>query len=208
MKVLMINGSCRKGSNTGICLDEIAQVLEGQDIEIEVYAIPASPLRDCTGCMACRRLDGICAFGKEDGVNAFIEKAKEADGFVFGAPVYFAHPSARILAFMDRVFYAGGAAFTHKPAAGIAVARRGGTEASFDVLNKHFAINQMPIVTSTYWNNAFGREAGEVAQDAEGMATMRNIGRNMAWMLKCIEAGRAAGIEAPEAEHARLNFIR
>lgn len=208
MKVLLVNGSTRKGSNTGICLNEIAQVLEDEGIETETYVIPGAPLRDCTGCGACSKLNGSCAFGKDDGVNAFIERAKEGDGFVFGTPVYYAHPSGRILAFMDRVFYAGGKYLAHKPAAGIAVARRGGTETSYDALNKHFGINQMPIVSSTYWSNAFGRKVGEVEQDVEGMATMRNIGRNMAWLLKCIEAGKAAGIEVPEAERAFFNFVR
>lgn len=120
-----------------------------------------------------------------------------------------AHRSiTRILSFLDRAFYAGGAAFAHKPGASIAVARRAGTCASVDVLNKYFTINQMPVVSSTYWNVAFGGAPEEALQDAEGIATMRNLGRNMAWMLKCIEAGRAAGITAPEPERARTNFIR
>lgn len=207
MKVLLVNGSTRKGSNTGICLDQIAKVLEAEGIETETYVIPGAPLRDCIGCGACSKMDG-CAFGKDDGVNDFIAKAAEADGFVFGTPVYYAHPSGRILSFMDRVFYAGGKTLAHKPAAGIAIARRGGTEASFDVLNKYFGITQMPIVTSTYWSNAFGRKVGEVEQDVEGMATMRNLAHNMAWMLKCIEAGRAAGVEVPQAERAIFNFVR
>ena len=134
--------------------------------------------------------------------------AEQADGFVFGSPVYYAHPSGRILSALDRVFYAGSKAFAHKPGAAVAVARRGGTSTTFDVLNKHFTINQMPVVASTYWNNVFGCVPGEADGDAEGLATMRNIGKNMVWLLRCIEAGKAAGIEAPEADRERTNFIR
>ena len=135
-------------------------------------------------------------------------RAEQADGLVFGSPVYYAHPSGRILSALDRAFYAGSKAFEHKPGAAVAVARRGGTSTTFDVLNKYFTINQMPVVASTYWNNVFGAMPGEATQDAEGLATMRNIGKNMAWLLRCIEAGQAAGIEAPEADRKRTNFIR
>ena len=141
-------------------------------------------------------------------VSAASLAAEQADGFVFGSPVYYAHPSGRILSALDRAFYAGSKAFVHKPGAAVAVARRGGTSTTFDVLNKYFTINQMPVVASTYWNNVFGAMPGEAAQDAEGLATMRNIGKNMAWLLHCIEAGQAAGIEAPEADRERTNFIR
>ena len=145
---------------------------------------------------------------RETKSEAQIAAAEQADGFVFGSPVYYAHPSGRILSALDRAFYAGGKAFEHKPGAAVAVARRGGTSTTFDVLNKYFTIKQMPVVASTYWNNVFGRVPGDADGDAEGLATMRNIGKNMAWLLRCIEAGRAAGIEAPEADHAKTNFIR
>lgn len=136
-------------------------------------------------------------------------KAKEADGFVFGTPVYYAHPSGRILSFLDRAFYSSSSAFSFKPAASVAVARRGGTTASFDVMNKYFGISQMPVAGSTYWNIAHGRVPGEVEQDAEGLQTMRNLARNMAWMLKCFEAGKEAGIPLPSAEREhRTHFIR
>lgn len=138
-----------------------------------------------------------------------MEKAKEADGFVFGSPVYYAHPSGRILSFLDRAFYSGKKAFEYKPGASVAVARRGGTSATFDVLNKYFGISQMPVAGSTYWNLVHGRVPGEAEHDAEGMQTMRNLARNLAWMLKCFEAGKAAGVALPDTERGnQTNFIR
>ncbi len=207
MKVLLVNGSPKAAGNTATALAEVAGQLEAEGIETQTFQLGAKPIRDCIGCGACGKLGGRCTFD-DDIVNEFIAAAEQADGFVFGTPVYYAHPSGRILSFLDRAFYAGGAAFAHKPGAAIAVARRAGADTSFDVLNKYFTINQMPVVSSTYWNNAFGAVPGEAAQDAEGMATMRNIGKNMAWLLHCIEAGRTAGIEAPVADRVKMNFIR
>lgn len=207
MKVLLVNGSARVHGNTAAALKQIAQTLESEGVDTQIFQLGAGACRDCIACNRCSDLGGRCVFD-DDPVNEFIDLAAQADGFVFGTPVYYAHPSGRVLSFLDRAFYAGGAAFAHKPGASIAVARRAGTCASFDVLNKYFTINQMPVVSSTYWNVAFGGAPEETLQDAEGMATMRNLGRNMAWMLKCIEAGRAAGITAPESERARTNFIR
>lgn len=207
-KVLLINGSSRQEGNTAVALAEVAGALEGHGIECETLWLGNKPVNDCIACGKCAELGAKCAIAN-DVVNELIEKAAGADGFVFGTPVYYAHPTGRIMCALDRAFYAGGKAFAHKPGAAVAVARRGGTTASFDVLNKYFTINQMPIVSSTYWNNAHGRTPGEAAQDAEGMQTMRNIAHNMAWLLQCIEAGRAAGIEAPKAERgAQTNYIR
>lgn len=118
------------------------------------------------------------------------------DGFVFGSPVYFAHPSGRLLTFMDRAFYSGGAAFQFKPAAAVLSARRAGTTASFDVINKYFTICSMPVVSSTYWNHVYGVRPEEVAEDKEGLMTMYNIGKNMAWLLKCVELGKENGLSA------------
>lgn len=207
MKVLLVNGSARVHGNTAAALQQIAQTLETEGIDTQIFQLDAGAYRDCIACNRCSDLDGHCVFD-DDPVNEFLNLAAQADGFVFGTPVYYAHPSGRILSFLDRAFYAGGATFAHKPGASIAVARRAGTCASVDVLNKYFTINQMPVVSSTYWNVAFGGAPEETLQDAEGMATMRNLGRNMAWMLKCIEAGRGAGITAPEPERERTNFIR
>ena len=207
-KVLLVNGSSRQEGNTSVALAEVAAALEGHGIETETMWLGNMPVNDCIACGKCAELGGKCAIAN-DVVNELTAKAAQADGFVFGTPVYYAHPSGRILCALDRAFYAGGAAFRHKPGAAVAVARRGGTTASFDVLNKYFTICEMPVVSSTYWNNVHGRLPGEAAQDAEGLQTMRNIGQNMAWLLKCIEAGKAAGIDVPVAERGQMtNCIR
>lgn len=208
MKVLLVNGSANKNGCTFTALSEIAGVLEQEGITAEIIQLGGAPVRDCIGCGKCSQLGGKCVFD-DDIVNELIEKAKEADGFIFGTPVYYAHASGRIQSVIDRVFYAGGSAFAHKPGAAVASARRAGTTASLDVLNKYFTINQMPVVSSTYWNMVHGSCAEDVKQDLEGLQTMRNLGRNMAWMLKCIQAGKEKGIEAPAAERgSRTNFIR
>ncbi len=207
MKVLLVNGSPKANGNTALALAEVARTLGEDGIEGEVFQLGGKPIRDCIGCGQCGKLGGRCAFD-DDVVNDLIATAEGADGFVFGSPTYYAHPSGRILSALDRAFYAGGAAFAHKPGAAVAVARRGGTSTNFDVLNKYFSINQMPIVSSTYWNNVFGAAPGEAADDAEGLACMRNLAHNMSWLLRCIEAGREAGIDAPTAERVRTNFIR
>lgn len=206
MKVLMLNGSARQKGNTYSSLLEIGKELEKAGIEYEIFQLGGEPIRDCIGCGQCNEKG---CFFDDDKVNEFVAKAKEADGFVFGTPVYYAHPSGRILSFLDRVFYSSGSSFAFKPGASVAVARRGGATASYDVLNKYFGICQMPVVSSTYWNLAHGRNVGEAVLDDEGMQTMRNIGSNMAWMLKCFEAGKKAGIKLPENETGiRTNFIR
>ncbi len=208
MKVLLINGSSRPNGCTYTALSVVAEELNKEGIETEIVFLGNEPVRDCTACMSCRKLDGKCIFDN-DIVNKIIDKAKEADGFVFGSPVYYAHPSGRILSVLDRVFYAGGFAFAHKPAAAVASARRGGTTATFDVLNKYFTISQMPVVSSTYWNMVHGACPEDVMKDEEGLQTMRNIGLNMAWLLKCIKAGKDSGIETPVADKShRTNFIR
>lgn len=206
MKILMLNGSPRPNGNTFLALSEIGKQLKEEGIDYEIFQIGGAPIRDCLGCGRCT--ENRCVF-TDDSVNEFIAKAKDADGFVFGTPVYYAHPSGRILSFLDRAFYSGSGAFRFKPGAAVAVARRGGTTASFDCLNKYFGISQMPVVGSTYWNNVHGAAPGEAALDAEGLQTMRNLARNLAWMLKCFEAGKKSGIPLPETEKGnRTNFIR
>ncbi|MEZ3426036.1 MAG: flavodoxin family protein [Lachnospiraceae bacterium] len=206
MKVLMLNGSSKPNGNTYTALQEIGQQLTQEGIEYEIFQMGAEPVRDCIGCGGCSEKG--CVF-QDDKVNEFIAKAKEADGFVFGTPVYYAHPSGRIQSFLDRVFYSSSRAFAFKPGACVAVARRGGTSASFDVLNKYFGISQMPVVGSTYWNSVHGRTPGEASQDAEGLQTMRNLAKNMAWMLKCFALGRKNGVSLPDTETGiRTNFIR
>lgn len=176
MKVLMLNGSPKSNGNTYTALLEIGKQLNKENIEYEIVQIGGAPMRDCIGCGRCT--ENGCIFS-DGGVNEFIAKAKEADGFVFGTPVYYAHPSGRILSFLDRVFYSGGRAFKFKPAASVAVARRSGTTASFDCLNKYFGISQMPVAGSTYWNNVHGAVPGEVSFDEEGMRTMRNLAETL-----------------------------
>lgn len=206
MKVLMLNGSPKANGNTYTALLEIGKQLNKENIEYEIVQIGGAPMMDCIGCGRCT--ENGCIFS-DGGVNEFIAKAKEADGFVFGTPVYYAHPSGRILSFLDRVFYSGGRAFKFKPAASVAVARRAGTTASFDCLNKYFGISQMPVAGSTYWNNVHGAVPGEVSFDEEGMRTMRNLARNLAWMIKCFDAGKKNGIPLPETETGnKTNFIR
>lgn len=198
MKVLLLNGSTRKNGCTYLALSEVAKVLNTEEIETEIVQMGGSPVRDCIGCNGCAG-KGRCVFG-DDLVNEIIAKAKEADGFVFGSPVYYAHPSGQVLSLLDRLFYAGGGAFTHKPGAAVVTARRAGTTASLDVLNKYMTDAQMPVVTSTYWNMVFGPAPELVEQDKEGLQTMRNLGRNMAWLLKCIQAGAQQGVTPPVAE--------
>ena len=207
MKVLLFNGSPRKNGCTFTALSEIANVLNGEGVETEILQIGNRPVQDCIGCGGCATA-GKCVF-VDDCANEGIEKAKSADGFVFGTPVYYAHPSGRILSVMDRMFYAGGQNFAHKPAAVIASARRAGTTASLDAMAKFLGISGMPVVSSTYWNMVHGSSPEDVKKDLEGMQTMRNIAKNMAWLMKCIEAGKKEGIEPPLTEKSVwTNFIR
>ena len=208
MNILLLNGSSRPNGCTYTALREVADTLEAGGAETEILFLGSGPIRDCTACRACQKAPGRCVFD-DDIINQIIEKARAADGFVFGTPVYYAHPSGRILSVLDRMFYSGSRYFARKPAAAVASARRAGTTASLDVLNKYFTFNQMPVVSSTYWNMVHGNTPEEVRQDLEGLQVIRNLARNMAWLLKCIEAGKAQGIQAPEAENgARTNFIR
>lgn len=205
MKVILVNGSSRKSGCTDRALTEIERALNEEGIETQRYFIGNDPIQDCTACRSCAKT-GKCIIN--DRVNEFTELARTADGFVFGSPVYYAHPSGRLLSFMDRAFYSGGSAFRFKPAAAVFSARRAGSVCSMDVINKHFSICSMPIVSSTYWNHVFGNTPAEVEQDAEGLMTMRNIGKNMAWLLKCIEQGKAAGVEHPENVKVTTNFVK
>ena len=208
MNVLLFNGSPHKEGATYTALMEVAKQLEESGIHAEMVQIGSVPFSGCRACRGCKGKNR-CVFG-EDGLNEILEKCEQADGFVFGSPVYYASANGTLVSFMDRLFYCGSKALTHKPAAAIACARRGGTTATLDVINKYFTINQMPVVSSTYWNIVHSNGgADEVVQDLEGMQTMRNIGKNMAWLLGCIEAGKNAGIVAPIADSGNItNFIR
>ena len=205
MKVLMVNGSAKAAGCTFTALTEVGKALNEEGIDYEIFQLGGGPLRDCIGCLQCS--DKGCVFD-DDKVNEFLEKAREADGFVFGSPVYYAHPSGRILSFLDRAFYAGsrnsnGSPFAGKSGAAVVSARRAGTTASLDVLNKYFTIASMPTVGSSYWNMVHGSKPEDVLEDQEGVQTMHNLGKNMAWLIK----GGREGFPAQE-KGARTNFVR
>ncbi len=205
MKVLMLNGSPHEFGCTYTALSETAKALNENGIETEIVWLGKEPIEGCRGCAACRKL-WKCVI--DDKVNAFMEKAEQADGFVFGSPVHYASAGGAIVSFMDRLFYSSNRKLAYKPAACVVSCRRGGATATFDVLNKYFTINHMPVVSSNYWNEIHGNTAEEAMQDVEGMQTMRVLGKNMAWLLKCIEAGKAAGIEPEKEKKILTNFIR
>lgn len=205
MKVLMLNGSTRKNGCTYLALSEVAKTLNAMDIETEIVQMGASPVRDCAACKGCVGKEE-CVFS-DDMANEIIAKAKEADGFVFGSPVYYAHPSGQVLSLLDRVFYAGSSNFAYKPGAVVVTARRAGTTAALDALNKYLLDTQMPVVSSTYWNMVFGPVPELIGQDKEGLQTMRNLGHNLAWLMKCIHAGKQQGVQPMQAETShRTNF--
>jgi len=209
MKVLLVNGSSHANGSTYLSLLEAEKVLKEEGIETEIFQVGKEGVPGCIGCAACSRAkSGKCLY-KDDIVNVFIAKANECDGFIFGTPVHYAAASGNITSLLDRAFYSGAASFRYKPGAAIVCCRRGGGSAAFDQLNKYFTINQMPVISSQYWNSVHGAIGNEVEQDKEGMQTMRTLGHNMAWILKCIQLGKENGI-APKAEEIkeRTNFIR
>ncbi len=206
MKVLIVNGSPKENGCTFTALRIVADELEKEGIETEFIHLGKGPVRDCVACGGCRG-KGLCVF--DDVVNEIIRKGEASDALILGSPVYYGHPTGRILSVLDRVFFAGSGAFTRKPGAVVVSARRGGTTASLEVLEKPFGLAQMPVISSTYWNMVHGNTPEQVLQDAEGCQSMRNLGRNMAWILKSIRAGKEAGIEEPETVRGNsTNFIR
>ena len=210
MKVLLVNGSPHKEGCTYTALAEVGNELNQSGIDTDVFWIGNKPLSGCIACKSCIQKNR-CVF--DDAVNDFLELAGDYDGFIFGTPVHWAGASGAITSFLDRVFYAdlngGGNRFLLKPAAVVMSARRAGTTATWDQVNKYFGLMQMPIITSRYWNMVHGAKPEDVKQDAEGLQTLRVLGRNMAWFLKCKEAGEKAGIQLPEQEPMTFtNFIR
>ena len=210
MKVLLVNGSPHKEGCTSTALAEVGNALNQSGIDTDVFWIGNKPLSGCIACKSCIQKNR-CVF--DDAVNDFLELAGDYDGFIFGTPVHWAGASGAITSFLDRVFYAdlngGGNRFLLKPAAVVMSARRAGTTATWDQVNKYFGLMQMPIITSRYWNMVHGAKPEDVKQDAEGLQTLRVLGRNMAWFLKCKEAGEKAGIQLPEQEPMTFtNFIR
>ncbi len=210
MKVLLVNGSPHEKGCTFTALTEVAKTLSEEGIDTEIFWIDKKPLAGCIACKTCAKT-GRCVF--DDRVNDFLDIAKDADGFIFGSPVHYAAASGAITSFMDRVFYtdlqSGKQSFYLKPGAAVISARRAGTTATFDQLNKYFTISEMPIISSCYWNMVHGAKPEDVEKDLEGLQTMRILARNMAWFLKCKEAGMKAGVQFPvKEEKIRTNFIR
>ena len=205
MKVLLVNGSSHEKGCTYTALAEVAKALNANGVETEIYWLGQNQISGCKGCWACKKVKK-CVI--DDGVNEFVAKAAEFDGFVFGSPVYYASAAGALVSFMDRVFYSGGKNLAFKPAAAVVSCRRAGASTTFDVINKYFTINNMPIVASNYWNEIHGNTAEEAAQDEEGLQTMRVLGNNMAWLIKCIQAGKEAGVEPVTEKKIWTNFIR
>ena len=201
----MLNGSPHKNGTTFRALSEIATILNENGIETEIVTVGDKKVHGCMACGGCAKA-GKCVF--DDIVNELVEKLTFTDGLIVGSPVYFAGANGTLLSILDRMFY-NRKNFAYKPAAAVAVARRAGTTATLDMINKYFLISKMPVVSSQYWNMVFGSNGEQAEEDKEGLQTMRTLGKNMAWMLKCIEAGKKAGVTIPETEQAiKTNFVR
>ena len=206
-KVLLVNGSPRRDGNTFLCLQEIEKQLQKHGLQAEIVQIGPKPIRMCINCGGCKK-DGAtgCVF-TDDPCAGITEKMKEADALIVGTPVYYGQPNGGILSLMQRLFYSSGHLVQNKPAAAVAVCRRGGATATLQTMNMMFEMMNMPVVTSQYWNIAYGAGKGEVTLDTKGMQTMRTLATNMAWLLEKIHAG---GYTAPQRneKHVFMNFIR
>lgn len=205
MKVILVNGSPHEKGCTYTALREAEKALNAGGVETEIFQLGKKPVSGCLGCGACRNLHKCFM---DDIVNQFVAKAADADGFIFGTPVHYASAAGTMTSFMDRAFYSGNRAMRYKPAAAVVSCRRAGGTATFDMMNKYFTISCMPVVSSMYWNEIHGNTAEEAEKDEEGLHTMRTLGHNMVWLLKCIEAGKAAGIEPVKEKKVFTNFIR
>ena len=205
MKVLMINGSPRKNGNTSIALGEMERIFQEEGIQVETVQLGAQDIRGCIACLSCKK-KGRCVF--DDLVNQTAPKFEAADGLVIATPVYFASANGSLISFIDRLFYSTLFDKTMKVGAAVAVARRGGVSATYDELNKYFAISGMPIATGQYWNAVYGAAPGESAQDGEGMQTMRTLARNMTFLMKSIALGKERFGVPEREEFQRTNFIR
>ncbi len=206
MKVILINGSPHQNGCTHRALQEIANTLEKEGVSSQILWLGTDPIPGCLGCGSCGKT-GRCV--RNDSVNTYAPEILAADGLVFGSPVHYAAPGGAIISFMDRLFYTYGKRLAGKPVCAVLSCRRGGASAAFDQMNKYFTISSMPIVSGQYWNMVHGNRPEEVEQDLEGLQIMRSLGRNMAWLLSCIQAGKEKGIEFPPKEAPiRTNFIR
>ena len=206
LNVLLINGSPHKNGCTFTALSEVAGQLNKQGIETNISHIGTDPIRGCIACGKCAQT-GHCAFN-DDPVNECIDLAKKADGLVVGSPVYYASPNGALCAFMDRMFFRKSGAYAYKPAAAVVNCRRGGATTAFDTLNRYFSISNMLIVGSQYWNETHGMTPDQVRQDLEGLQTMRTLGNNMAWLLKCIENSKQTVPYPVKETPTATNFIR
>ena len=205
-KVLLINGSPHEFGCTYTALKEVADTLEKNGVETEILYLGTKPVAGCIACGKCGQT-GRCVF--DDQVNRVLDKLDEYSGIVVGSPVYFAGPTGQICGFLDRLFYCGGGRMAGKIAASVVSCRRGGASASFDRLNKYFSISNMHVAGSQYWNQIHGKTPAQAVKDLEGLQTMRTLGQNIAWLIKSIEAGEAAGLAAPEYEKTQItNFIQ
>ena len=205
MKVLLINGSPRAKGNTFIALSEVAKTLQEAGVETQIVHIGTQPVRGCVACGACRKNNTHCAFSDAlyDELRQILDEG--IDGLVVGSPVYYAGPNGSLCALLDRLFYSCGTKMAYKPAAAVAVCRRGGASATFDRLNKYFTINNMPVVPSQYWNSVHGAAIGEAVEDLEGLQTMRTLARNMVWMLRGLSQETLPVNEEPKL---KTSFIR
>lgn len=207
VKVLLVNGGPHKDGCTNVALEEIAKVLKSENIDTELIWIGVNPIGGCIGCNHCIKTNNRCFM--DDKVNEFLDKVETADGFIFGSPVHFAAASGNITSFLDRVFYGRAKMFEGKAFASVVSCRRGGASAAFDQLNKYALMSNMFVVGSSYWNQIHGTNKEEANQDSEGLQTMRNLGKNMAYILKCMEYGKKQGLEKPQYEKGvKTNFIR
>lgn len=205
MKALLLNGSPNLRGCTYTALSQVAEGLESCGVGAEIHQLAVrGAVRGCIACGRCAKA-GRCIFD-EDGVNEVLDKMRGMDGLVIGSPVYYASPNGALIAQLDRMFYAGARTMAYKPGAAVVSARRAGTTASLEVLQKYFTISNMPLTPSQYWPMVHGNTAEQALQDEEGMQIMRTLGRNMAWMIKCFAAGDAPPLA--EAERKRTNFIR
>lgn len=205
LKVLLINGSPRPNGNTALALKNMAEVFEAQGVEAEILNIGSNAIRGCIACNSCKKA-GKCVF--DDAVNEAAPKFQEADGLVVASPVYYASANATLIAFLDRLFYSTSFDKRMKVGASVVVARRGGCSATFDELNKYFTISGMPVASSHYWNSLHGRLPGEAQQDAEGVTTVRNLAKNMAFLMKSIALGKETFGLPEYDERVMTNFIR
>lgn len=205
-KVLLINGSPKDSGNTFTALSEVAKTLNEEGVKTEIISIGKQAVQGCIACGMCGREGGRCTFRDDLYYKVWRTVKDGIDGLVIGSPVYYGGPNGSLCALLDRVFYTLGNELMFKPAASVVVCRRGGASAAFDRLNKYFTLLNMPVVSSQYWNIAYGLSPGQVAQDQEGMQTMRTLGRNMAWMIRQLNVSEEGH---PELERPlRTNFIK